>query len=126
LPFDIRSVMTAITDHDDKPLERWPDMRDAESTVVWDTHVAGIPVSLIGVESRDLERHSITPTDGPRRWSAGTLFPRSSKKLARALNSASGIRPAIILANLSAFDGSPESMRELQLEYGAEIGRAVV
>jgi acetyl-CoA carboxylase carboxyltransferase component len=30
------------------------------------------------------------------------------------------------MANLSGFDGSPESMRSLQLEYGAEIGRAVV
>ena len=32
----------------------------------------------------------------------------------------------MILANLSGFDGSPESMRKLQLEYGAEIARAVV
>ena len=32
----------------------------------------------------------------------------------------------VILANLSGFDGSPESMRKLQLEYGAEIARAVV
>ena len=31
-----------------------------------------------------------------------------------------------MLANLSGFDGSPDSMRALQLEYGAEIGRAVV
>ncbi len=31
-----------------------------------------------------------------------------------------------MLANLSGFDGSPESMRKLQLEYGAEIGRAIV
>ncbi len=31
-----------------------------------------------------------------------------------------------MLANLSGFDGSPESMREWQLEYGAEIGRAIV
>jgi acetyl-CoA carboxylase carboxyltransferase component len=31
-----------------------------------------------------------------------------------------------VLANLSGFDGSPESLRKLQLEYGAEIGRAVV
>ena len=31
-----------------------------------------------------------------------------------------------MLANLSGFDGSPDSMRSLQLEYGAEIGRAVV
>ena len=32
----------------------------------------------------------------------------------------------MILANLSGFDGSPESLRKLQLEFGAEIGRAVV
>jgi acetyl-CoA carboxylase carboxyltransferase component len=31
-----------------------------------------------------------------------------------------------VLANLSGFDGSPESLRKLQLEYGAEIGRALV
>jgi acetyl-CoA carboxylase carboxyltransferase component len=31
-----------------------------------------------------------------------------------------------VLANLSGFDGSPESMRHGQLEYGAEIGRAMV
>ena len=35
-------------------------------------------------------------------------------------------RPLVILANLSGFDGSPESMRRRQLEFGAEIGRAVV
>jgi acetyl-CoA carboxylase carboxyltransferase component len=29
------------------------------------------------------------------------------------------------LANLSGFDGSPESLIKCQLEYGAEIGRAV-
>src|SRR6202043_1836208 len=55
-----------------------------------------------------------------------TLSPRSAKKMARALNSASGSRPLVILANLSGFDGSPESLRRLQLEYGAEIGRAIV
>ena len=31
-----------------------------------------------------------------------------------------------MLANLAGFDGSPESMRQWQLEYGAEIGRAIV
>ena len=31
-----------------------------------------------------------------------------------------------MLANLSGFDGSPESLRNIQLEYGAEIGRAIV
>jgi acetyl-CoA carboxylase carboxyltransferase component len=46
--------------------------------------------------------------------------------VARAINAASNNRPVVLLANLSGFDGSPESMRRLQLEYGAEIGRAVV
>jgi acetyl-CoA carboxylase carboxyltransferase component len=32
----------------------------------------------------------------------------------------------VVLANLSGFDGSPESLRNIQLEYGAEIGRAIV
>ena len=42
-----------------------------------------------------------------------------------AVNACSGNRPLVVLANLSGFDGSPESMRNWQLEYGAEIGRAV-
>jgi acetyl-CoA carboxylase carboxyltransferase component len=46
--------------------------------------------------------------------------------VARALGAASGNRPVVVLANLSGFDGSPESMRRLQLEHGAEIARAVV
>jgi len=46
--------------------------------------------------------------------------------VARAINSVSGICPVVVLANLSGFDGSPESLRQWQLEYGAQIGRAVV
>src|SRR5262249_30479718 len=59
-------------------------------------------------------------------WTSGTLFPLGSKKIAHSINAASGRRPLVMLANLAGFDGSPESMRRLQLEYGAEIGRAVV
>ena len=33
------------------------------------------------------------PADGPAQWSAGTLFPLSSKKVARAINAASGDLP---------------------------------
>ena len=73
-----------------------------------------------------MPRRGVPPTDGPDVYTAGTLFPRSSKKAARAINAASGNRPLVVLANLSGFDGSPDSMRALQLEYGAEIGRAVV
>jgi acetyl-CoA carboxylase carboxyltransferase component len=101
-------------------------MRAAENTVVWDVHLGGFPVCLIGIESRPIPRLGFVPADGPEQWCAGTLFPLSSKKMARAINAASNNRPVVILANLSGFDGSPESMRKLQLEYGAEIGRAVV
>ena len=85
-----------------------------------------MPVCLLGIESRTVPRRGFPPTDGPDTYTAGTLFPRSSKKAARAINAASGNRPLVVLANLSGFDGSPESMRNLQLEYGAEIGRAIV
>ena len=125
-PFEIRRVMMAVVDQDHAPLERWAAMRDAEIGVVWDAHLGGYPVCLIGIESQPLPRLGFLPADGPDQWTAGTLFPKASKKLARAINAASGNRPLVILANLSGFDGSPESMRELQLEYGAEIGRAVV
>ena len=118
--------MMAVVDQDHAPLERWVAMRDAEIGVVWDAHLGGYPVCLIGIESQSLPRLGFLPADGPDQWTAGTLFPKASKKLARAINAASGNRPLVILANLSGFDGSPESMRELQLEYGAEIGRAVV
>src|SRR5579864_5538154 len=124
--FDIRTVMMAVTDQDYPPLERWAGMRGAETAVVWDAHLGGYPVCLIGIESRPVTRMGFVPADGPEQWSAGTLFPQSSKKVARAINAASNNRPVVLLANLSGFDGSPESMRRLQLEYGAEIGRAVV
>ncbi len=125
-PFDIRTLMRAVSDQDHVPLERWAGMGDAETAVVYDARLGGEPVCLIGIESKAVPRHGFPPTDGPDTYTAGTLFPRSSKKVARAINAASGNRPVVVLANLSGFDGSPESMRGLQLEYGAEIGRAVV
>jgi acetyl-CoA carboxylase carboxyltransferase component/biotin carboxyl carrier protein len=125
-PFDIRAVLRAVTDQDHETLERWADMTDAETAVVMDARIGGWPVCLIGVESRPLARRGFPPADGPDPFTAGTLFPLSSKKVARAINAASGNRPVVVLANLSGFDGSPESMRRLQLEYGAEIGRAIV
>ncbi|NLG54368.1 MAG: fused acetyl/propionyl-CoA carboxylase subunit alpha/methylmalonyl-CoA decarboxylase subunit alpha, partial [Rhodococcus sp.] len=125
-PFDIRSVMRSVVDQDYGVLERWADMADADTSVVFDAHLGGYPVSVIGIESRAIARKGQFPADGPDQWTSGTLFPKSSKKTARAINAASGNRPVVVLANLSGFDGSPESMRTWQLEYGAEIGRAIV
>lgn len=125
-PFDIRTVMRALADADQPTLERWAQMADADTAVVFDARIGGHAVCLLGIESRPTARRGFPPTDGPDTYTAGTLFPRSSKKAARAINAASGNRPVVVLANLSGFDGSPDSMRNLQLEYGAEIGRAIV
>jgi acetyl/propionyl-CoA carboxylase alpha subunit/acetyl-CoA carboxylase carboxyltransferase component len=125
-PFDIRTVMRSVVDQDHPTLERWADMADADTSVVFDAHLAGIPLSVIGIESRVIPRKGWCPADGPDQWTSGTLFPQSSKKTARAINAASGNRPLVVLANLSGFDGSPESLRNVQLENGAEIGRAIV
>jgi acetyl/propionyl-CoA carboxylase alpha subunit/acetyl-CoA carboxylase carboxyltransferase component len=125
-PFAMRPLMRAVIDADAGWLERWRDWSAAETAIVWDAHLGGAPVTLIGIESRQVPRVGYVPNDGPDAWTAATLFPQSSKKVARAINSASGNRPVVILANLSGFDGSPESMRRGVLEYGAEIARAIV
>jgi len=125
-PFAMRAVMKSIVDVDGGHLERWNAWVGAETAIVWDAHVGGKPVSLIGIESRNVNRAGYHPVDGPEAWNGGTLFPQSSKKVARAINAASGNRPVVVLANLSGFDGSPESLRKIQLENGAEIARAVV
>ncbi len=125
-PFAMRPVMASLIDRDGGSLERWHGWQGAETAIVWDAQLGGFPISLVGIESRSLARQGYRSFDGPADWSGGTLYPLSSRKIARALNAASGNRPVVFLANLSGFDGSPESLRRLQLEYGAEIARAVV
>ena len=92
--------------------------------------MGGTSRRLAGVADRDRVPAAAAtrpdPPDGPEQWTAGTLFPRAAKKIARALNASAGRRPMVVLANLAGFDGSPESLREWQLEFGAEIARAVV
>jgi acetyl/propionyl-CoA carboxylase alpha subunit/acetyl-CoA carboxylase carboxyltransferase component len=124
--FAMRALMQGVIDQDGGHLERWAHHAGGETAIVWDAHLGGYPVCLLGIESQNLPRMGYRPSDGPEEWNGGTLFPQSSKKVARAINAASGVRPIVLLANISGFDGSPESMRKLQLEYGAEIARAVV
>jgi acetyl/propionyl-CoA carboxylase alpha subunit/acetyl-CoA carboxylase carboxyltransferase component len=125
-PFDMRQLMGAVIDRDSPVFERWSEMKDAEIAIVWEARIGGHSVGFIGIESQPLARIGEIPHDGPEAWTGATLFPLSSKKIARSINAFSGVLPLVILANLSGFDGSPESLRKLQLEYGAEIGRAVV
>ena len=58
-PFDIRSVMHAVIDHDHAPLERWADMAEAEGAVVYDAHLGGHPLTVVGIESKPLSQHLI-------------------------------------------------------------------
>ncbi len=125
-PFEMRRVMEAVVDQDAATMERWFAMADAEVPIVWNARIGGHSVSLLGFEAQNLPRPGIVPADGPTRWTSSTLFPKGSKKVARAINATSANRPLVVLASLSGFDGSPESMRTWQLEFGAEIGRAVV
>ncbi len=125
-PFDMRQIMASVIDVDTNFLERWAEMQDGETGIVWEARMGGYAVGLIGIESRSLSRIGEIPHDGPESWSGGTLYPVSSKKVARGINSFSARLPLVLLANLSGFDGSPESLRKSQLEFGAEIGRAVV
>ena len=82
--------MRAVIDADHQPLERWKGMHEAEVAVSWDAHLGGWPVALLGIESRPVPRHGPVPADGPDQWTSGTLFPLASKKIARAINAASG------------------------------------
>ena len=50
-PFDIRTLMRAVADQDHATLERWAGMADAETAVVHDARIGGIPVCLLGIES---------------------------------------------------------------------------
>jgi len=125
-PFAIREVIRAVSDQDTPLLERWSALAGGETAVAMHGQLGGQPVCFVGIESQPVARRGERPLDGPASWMSGTLFPHASRKLARAIRSASGVCPVVILANLSGFDGSPESIRERQLEYGAEIGKAVV
>ena len=124
--FDIRTVMSTVLDQDIAPLERWSEVEGGESAVIFHGQLGGQPVCMIGIESMQVQRKGMSPTHGPSSWTSGTLYPESSRKVARAIHANSGVKPVVVLANLSGFDGSPESLRNRQLEFGAEIGRAVV
>lgn len=118
-PFHVRPVMESVADFDAPRLERWAEMDGANGAVVWDTRIDGWSVSLIGIES--------APRGAGSCWeAAGTIYPMAARKIARALNRASGRRPAVVLANLAGFDGSRSSLLGMQLEHGAELARAVV
>ena len=119
--------MRALSDQDHPVLERWAGMADADTAVVQDVHLGGMPGLpdrhrvAVGAAAR-LPAHR-----RPGHLHRGHAVPAVVEEgRAGDQRGQSGNRPLVVLANLSGFDGSPESMRKLQLEYGAEIGRAIV
>lgn len=124
--FDMRQIILGIKDTDSPFLERWEKMEGAQGAITGLTRIEGQSFAVVGVQSHQNERSGLVPNTASVNYSAGTLYPKTSKKIARMINASSGKVPLLILANLSGFDGSPDSLKELQLEYGAEIGRAIV
>ena len=66
--------MRATIDSDRPP---WSAGRDARrrDRVVWEAHLGGWPVMLLGFESRPLVRYGQVPADGPDQWTAGHAVP---------------------------------------------------
>ena len=126
-PFDIRTVMRALSDQDHPVLERWAGMADADTAVVQDVHLGGWPVCLIGIESQLGAAARLPAHRRPGHLHRGHAVPAVVEE-DRAGDQRR--RPATgrwsCWRTCPGFDGSPESMRKLQLEYGAEIGRAIV
>jgi len=120
-PFDIRKVMMAAVDQDHLPLERW------RACVAPKPPWFGMPISAdipCASSALNLARFALgihaRPTPG--KLDLRHSLPALVEENRTAINAASNNRPVVFLANLSGFDGSPESMRKLQLEYGAESG----
>ena len=74
-PFDIRRIMLAVSDQDHTPLERWAGWRDAEVGVVWDAHVGGYPVCMLGFESRSTRPPRVRADRRPGALDIGHAVP---------------------------------------------------
>ena len=95
---------------------------------MWDAHLGGIPVCLLGIESHagPAARRS-SPADGPEQLDGGHAVPAVVEEDRRARST-----PPAATGRSSCWRTCPASTArrsrcaQLQLEYGAEIGRAVV
>ena len=111
-PFDIRTVMRAVVDQDHSVLERWADMADADTSVVFDAHLAGIPVSVIGIESRAIPRKGWFPSDGPDQWTPiPSGAPENLQKLFTLLGGLRALRPPHLLRSPGGSPGTPGGPR---------------
>ena len=123
--FDIRTVMRAVADQDQTTLERWAGMADADTSVVMDAHVGGWPVCLLGIESGRSAAARVPAHRRAGRLHRGHAVPDvveeggTGDQRGQREPSAGRARQPVGLRRVAGL------VRNLQLEYGAEIGRAV-
>ena len=125
-PFDMRSVMRAVADIDTQPLERWKDLarrRDRDRLGRHHRRHPGVPARP-GVAHDRRARASCPPT--ARRHGRRARCSRSP----RARRPAPSTRPAATGRSSCSPTCRASTARrsrcgDWQLEYGAEIGRAV-
>ena len=74
----MRALMNAVIDADGGHLERWRGWAGAETAIVWDACLGGLPVHADRHREPQPRRASgYRPADGPSAWTGGTLFPLS-------------------------------------------------
>ncbi len=102
-------------------------MRAAETAVIWDAHLGGYPVCLIGIESRPIPRLGFVPAGWAGAMDCGHAVPAVLQE-GGARDQCRQQQPAGGAAGESCRDSTALRNRcaGCNLEYGAEIGRAVV
>ncbi|OAL01084.1 hypothetical protein IQ06DRAFT_293216 [Phaeosphaeriaceae sp. SRC1lsM3a] len=139
--YDVRHLIAGKTDEDgfqsglfdkdsfEESLGGW-----AKTVVVGRARLGGIPVGVIGVETRSVE--NVTPADPANPDSieqvtseaGGVWYPNSAFKTAQAINDFNHGEqlPLMILANWRGFSGGQRDMYNEVLKYGSYIVDALV
>lgn len=140
-PYDVRWLIAGKQDDDgfasglfdknsfEEALGGW-----ARTVVVGRARLGGIPVGVIGVETRSVE--NVTPADPANPDSieqvtneaGGVWYPNSAYKTAQAIRDFNNGEqlPLIILANWRGFSGGQRDMYNEVLKYGSYIVDALV
>jgi len=140
-PYDVRFLMAGKEDADgfqsglfdkgsfEESLGGW-----ARTVVVGRARLAGIPIGVIGVETRSVE--NVTPADPANpdsieqitQEAGGVWYPNSAFKTAQAIRDFNNGEqlPSMILANWRGFSGGQRDMYNEVLKYGSYIVDALV
>ena len=141
-PYDVRWLIQGKTEDDGTFLSGLFDKDSfvetlggwAKTVVVGRARIGGIPMGVIGVETRSVE--NITPADPANpdsmeqvsQEAGGVWYPNSAFKTAQAINDFNNGEqlPLMILANWRGFSGGQRDMYNEVLKYGSYIVDALV